>query len=58
MHKELNTVERLCKEGMEQLKDRTVGGKQLRWMVLVFTQEAKQFLVDRKSKMRLDFSSL
>ncbi len=46
---ELNTAERLCKEGMALLKDCGYGeefeGKQiLRRMVLVFAQEAKQFV--------------
>lgn len=45
---ELNTAESLCKEGVEQLKDCGNGGdfegKLLRRMVLVFAQEAKQFV--------------
>ena len=42
------SAERLCKAGIKQVKDRKYGeqfkGKQLRRLVLVFSQEAKQFI--------------
>jgi len=45
---ELNTAERLCKEGMEQLKNCGYGeefeGKPLRRMVLVFSQKDQKFI--------------
>lgn len=46
--RELNLAEGLCKKGVEQVKDRRYGEqferKYLRRMVLVFVQEAKQFV--------------
>jgi len=42
------SAERLCKAGIKQVKDRKYGeqfkGKLLRRLVLVFSQEAKQFV--------------